>query len=291
MKIFNFGSLNVDHVYSVDEFVQPGQTIACRNYQRFPGGKGCNQSIALAHAGAQVVHVGKIGADGDWIKQCLSESGVDVSCISACEEPTGHAVIQVNRRGENSIIVHGGANQQLEEGEIQRALSRSNAGDFVLTQNETSGVAHLLRAARDRKLFTVFNPAPMSEAVDGYPLEAVDLFVLNETEGASLVGESSIEKILTGMRARFPGAITVLTLGEQGAVCRNMESEIWVRAEPVDAVDTTAAGDTFIGYFVGALMKRLDPETCLRQACSAAGLCVQRRGAADSIPRRAELSF
>jgi len=128
------------------------------------GGKGSNQSIALAHAGTRVVHVGKVGTDGGWARQRLADSGADVSLVSTWDGPTGHAVIQVNRRGENSIIIHGAANQRLDEGDIIEALSRAKPGDFVLTQNETSGVDFLLRASHDRKLLVAFNPAPMTDA-------------------------------------------------------------------------------------------------------------------------------
>lgn len=289
MKVFNFGSINIDHVYSVDHFVQPGQTISSENYHQFHGGKGCNQSVALARAGANVMHVGKIGADGAWIRQRLADCGADVSLITTCDAPTGHAVIQVSSAGENSIIIHGGANQQLDDVDVESGLKNCGPEDFVLTQNETSSVECLLRSASDRGLFVIFNPAPMTEAVKDYLLDGVSLFIVNETEGQGLVGARAVEKIIEGMRLRFPSAKLLLTLGERGAVYCDQNLEIHVPAEKVVAVDTTSAGDTFIGYFLAGLAKQLDPETCLRYASRAASLCVQRHGAAYSIPTRFEL--
>lgn len=291
MKIFNFGSLNIDHVYSVGKFVQPGETIASLEYQQFCGGKGCNQSFALAYAGADVTHVGRIGSDGAWLKTRLAESGADVSLISAGSDPTGHAIIQVSRDGENSIIIFGGANQALSEVDVENVLKKAEAGDFVLTQNETSCVDILLNKTGKKGLFIIFNPAPITESVRDYPLDKVNLFILNESEGKSLTEKSAPDEILDTMLRRYPNSGVVLTLGERGARYRDKKLDISVPAEKVDAIDTTAAGDTFIGYFLAELGKGSKIEYCLRLACKASAICVQRAGATDSIPKRNEVLY
>ena len=122
MKIINFGSINIDHVYGVEHFVRPGETLESESYALFSGGKGANQSIALARAGAEVIHAGKVGADGAWLKTKLQESGVDVSLVEMVDLPTGHAVIQVNSEGENAIIIHGGANRSVSKANIKKVL-------------------------------------------------------------------------------------------------------------------------------------------------------------------------
>ncbi len=289
MTIFNFGSLNIDHVYAVEKFVEPGETIASLGYQQFVGGKGCNQSVALANAGAHVMHAGRIGADGAWLKDRLTKSGADVSLITTGSQPTGHAIIQVSQDGENSIIIFGGANQALSEADVDNVLKSAKPGDYVLTQNETSCVDLLLSKAWEKGMFTVFNPAPITESIATYPLEKVNLFIINETEGKSLTQKSVPDEILAALLQRYPDSRVVLTLGNKGARYRDKEMEVSVPAEKVDAVDTTAAGDTFIGYFLAEFSKGSNMGTCLRLACKASAICVQRAGAADSIPRRKEV--
>lgn len=289
MKLINFGSLNIDHVYSVDEFVQPGQTIHAKNYQQFCGGKGLNQSIAVARAGMQVMHIGQVGPGGEALIQLLNESGVDTSQIDTVDEATGHAIIQVAASGENEIIVFGGANQILSRGKIDNALSLAEKGDWVLCQNETSHVDYLLEAAYKIGLRTVFNPAPMNASVKQYPLDKVNLLIVNETEGAALAGQSDPGNILSSLLTRYPDINVVLTQGAKGAAFGSQKITVDVAAEKVEVMDTTAAGDTFIGYFLAEISQRQAVETCLKTACLAAGLCVQKAGAAQSIPLREEL--
>lgn len=286
MKLFNVGSLNLDHVYTVDAFVQPGQTISANDYQQFVGGKGLNQSIALARAGAEVVHVGMLGPEANDLLKALEKEGVNTTQINTCEQATGHAIIQVNQVGENSIIVYPGANHLLNPYHIDQALSDSQEGDWILCQNETSQVGYLLEIAKQKKLFTVFNPAPMTADVQGYPLNHVDLLIVNESEGQALSGKTDVELILATLLKRYPSTKMVLTLGAKGAIYIDQSTRCTVSAQPVTAVDTTAAGDTFIGYFLAELIQGADPKQCLTIATRAAGLCVQKMGAADSIPDR-----
>lgn len=290
MKIINMGSINIDHVYRVDHFVRPGETLASETYRIFSGGKGANQSIALARAGAAVMHGGKIGADGAWLKDQLAESGVDTGLVQVTDLPTGHAVIQVDREGENAIIIHGGANRTFDDEDLLRVLSAAEEGDYLLVQNETNAVASLLEKSRGKGLTVVFNPAPMSEAVKRYPLENVDLFIVNETEGEALTGEKAPEMILDAMLKRYPESATVLTLGKEGVIYADASGRIHVDALKVEAVDTTGAGDTFTGYFLAGLMRGRTVEESLQTAVKASALCVTRRGAADAIPTLKEVA-
>jgi len=220
------------------------------------------------------------------LKDLLEESGVDVSLISTGSEPTGHAIIQVNQSGENSIVIFGGANKALSEKDIDDALKIATPGDFILMQNETNCVAILLERAWRKGLFTVFNPAPMTGAVRNYPLDKVKLLIVNETEGKSLTGESAPADILASLLERYPHLRIVITLGSKGARYRDNKTEISIPAETIDRiVDTTAAGDTFIGYFLAELSRGSEIEDCLKMACRASAICIQKAGAADSIPK------
>jgi len=289
MTILNFGSVNIDHVYRVDHLVRPGETIASSDYQQFSGGKGFNQSIALARAGAAVSHAGRIGADGVWLREQLAAEGADVRFLEVIDGPSGHALIQVDAAGENAIILFGGANRTFTPQDVRAILENLEAGDWLLLQNEISALPEILQMAGERGLRVVFNPAPMGAEVLGYPLDGVSIFILNEVEGEAFTGASEPDGILAGMRRRFPAATVVLTLGAAGAVFDDGTQRIRVPAQRVEAVDTTAAGDTFIGYFLAALSAGDSPQSALELATRAAAICVTRPGAAPSIPRREEL--
>jgi ribokinase len=290
MKVLNFGSLNIDHFYEVEHFVRPGETISSEHYRKTCGGKGLNQSIALAHAGATVFHAGRIGGDGKALIACLNNAGVNTSHVEMAEnEPSGHAIIQVDMNGQNSIILHGGANQAIQKGIVKQVLKTFSPGECLLLQNEISCTSEIINLAKEQGLTIFLNPAPMDKRVLGYPLEKVDYFIINEIEGRGLTDIEGPEAILLAMRKRFPRSVTILTLGENGVLYIDQETKICVPAERVQALDTTAAGDTFIGFFIAQRIKGQPIEKCLRIACHAAAICVTRRGAADSIPFEAEV--
>ncbi len=289
MTVLNYGSLNIDHVYRVPHFVRPGETLTSQDYRRFAGGKGLNQSIALARAGAPVHHAGKIGPEGTWLRDTLTQEGVDTRFVQETEVPTGHAIIQVVPEGENAIVIYGGANRAITPEDARRVLAHFGPGDWLLLQNEISALAEILALAGERGLHVALNPAPMTPQVVEYPLEHVRLFIVNETEGTALTGEQEPEAILTAMRRRYPHAATVLTLGGQGSLYEDDQGRIHTPAVPVQAVDTTAAGDTFTGYLLAGLLEGLPPARALELAARAAALCVTRPGAAPSIPHRAEV--
>ena len=289
MKILNFGSLNIDHVYQVEHIVRPGETIPSASYQVFAGGKGANQSAALGRAGAQVFHAGRVGPEGQWLVDKLRDLGVDMGFTAMGQDPTGHALIQVDRDGRNAIVLFAGANRAITEEQIAATLAHFGPGDLLLLQNEINQLPRLIRAAVARGMRVCFNPAPFTEEVPGYPLGEVDILVVNEHEGRGLSGQSEPEGILAELAVRYPEALLVLTLGAQGAWYRSPQESFHVPAQPVKAVDTTAAGDTFIGYFLAGLSQNLPPRQALERASRAAALCVTRPGAMDSIPAAAEV--
>lgn len=289
MKILNFGSLNIDIVYAVEHIVKPGETISAPARTLHAGGKGLNQSVAAARAGAQVIHAGNIGADGAFLAELLRDAGADVSHLRTLDVPSGHAVIQVDKNGQNSILVCGGANRMYDREYIDAMLSLAEPGDFVLTQNETNEVPYLLRAAHEKGLRVALNPSPMTEEILSWPLECVSLFLVNETEGEAITGKNTQEDILAAMEERFPNAETILTLGKKGAVRSVKGQRIFQKSYPVKAVDTTAAGDTFTGFYLAGLIRGETPETALNKASMASAIAVSRPGAAPSIPLRKEV--
>nr|WP_326175742.1 ribokinase [uncultured Oscillibacter sp.] len=293
MKILNFGSLNIDRVYNVSQFVSEGETILAKSLKIFPGGKGLNQSIAAARAGASVIHAGAVGPEGEFLVGFLRSNNVNVENIKRTNEETGHAVIQVNSSGQNSIIVYGGANQLLDDAYIEHILNCGETGDIVLLQNETNSIGKIIRAAHDHGLYIVFNPSPFPRNMENIPIELVDCFMVNEIEGATLAGLSlpiQQELILDSLIKQYPNSSFVLTLGSKGAIYRSNAECCKHNAFGVQAVDTTAAGDTFCGYFLAGLCsKKKTIFQCLQEASAAAAIAVSRAAAAPSIPTYSEV--
>ena len=218
MKILNIGSINIDHVYEVEHFVRPGETLSSLSYTIFAGGKGFNQSVALARAGAATFHAGRVGKDAGWLLRRLQKEGVDTAHVNVDGVATGHAIIQVIPSGENAIVLYGGANQVVTESDLASALSSCSPKDYLLVQNETSLVAQAIRKAHERELRIVFNPAPMTSEIHNYPLGLVDIFILNETEAEGLTGRTDPDNIRVMMCEQYPEHATVLTLGDKGAM-------------------------------------------------------------------------
>lgn len=293
MKIINFGSLNIDRVYSVANFALPGETIHANSLQIYPGGKGLNQSLAAARAGAEVIHAGAVGPEGAFLLEELAMSGVDITNVSRLETETGHAVIQVNSAGQNCIVVFGGANMGLNGGYVDSVLALGRPGDYLLLQNETNAVGTIIRKAHEQGLTVAFNPSPFPENAAELPLELVDCFLVNETEGALLAGVSAAapkEALLEALAQAYRHAAIVLTLGNGGVDYLRGGERLFRPAYSVKAVDTTAAGDTFCGYFLSALCHGRSAGRGLEEASAAAAIAVSRPGAAPSIPTYQEMA-
>lgn len=293
MKVLNFGSLGIDYVFSVAHFVRPGETILTDDRQIFPGGKGLNQSIALAKAGVEVCQAGAIGeADGQFLINVLEENGID--CKWVYRNPhTGsqNALIQVVPEGQNSILLYGGANRQISREVAAQTLEGFESGDYLILQNEISCVGEIMELAAAKGMKIVFNPSPLSEEMAGYPLDQVDMFLLNEIEGEDLSGCEDRQQMIYGLQKRFPKAQVILTLGKEGCMYLEpgMDKPVIQKAFRVEAVDTTAAGDTFTGYVLAGLIKGRGIQESLRLACAASAISVTRAGASASIPEQWEV--
>lgn len=284
MKIYNLGSLNIDYVYYVPYFVRPGETLYSENRQTFPGGKGLNQSIALARAGAKTVHCGRIGEDGEFLKNILENAGVDTTYVETLPGATGHAIIQVDADGQNCILLFGGTNHSFTKDFIHRALDDAQAGDMLLLQNEINNLDLIFAVAEEKKLQIAFNPSPFDCKLLDLPLSQVKWWICNEIEGAELTGKQDPEEIIAEMSHLFPNSNIVLTLGKDGCIYRNGKSMIHQPIFEIEAVDTTAAGDTFTGFFLASVAAGKSDAEALLIASKASAIAVSRKGASVSIP-------
>jgi ribokinase len=286
MRILNFGSINIDTVFKVDHIVLPGETIASTAVRRTLGGKGANQSVAVVKAGGHPVHhAGLVGSDGAWIKDRLASHGVDTTWIGNSEALTGQAIIQVTKEGENAIVLDSGANSTFTRSWIDTVLSNFAAGDWVMLQNETNELIHIMDHAHRRGMRICFNPAPFDRTILKLPLEVTDLLVVNEVEAEGLCGKTDPDDALETLTTTYPRTEVVITLGRAG-VRHGKGSDVRHRFGTwnVPVVDTTGAGDTFIGCYLGTIARGTPVQEALRRASAAASVMVMRPGAMEAIP-------
>jgi len=285
--IYNYGSINIDYVYRVPHLVRPGETLASIGLSQVLGGKGANQSLALARAGGDVAHWGRLGESDRWALAPLGDAGVAIEDIELTQGASGHALIQVDDDAENAIILYPGANHGFDDTRMKTLVGSAQANSWVLMQNECNASESMLRLAANNGLLIAFNPAPLTTDVMGLPLELCQILFLNRGEAAALVGQpemANVDTLLDALATRLPEVEIVLTLGGDGVCYQHRGTRLALTAHSVDAVDTTAAGDTFIGYFMAARQRGDDVEQSLRLATTASALCVQQAGAEPSIP-------
>jgi len=296
--VFVVGSLNIDQNVRVSSLPQAGETVRGSDATFSPGGKGGNQAVAAARAGARVKFTGAVGDDshGRRILEVLSDARIDHSQLRIVgNAPTGTAIIAVDDRGENQIIVSPGANASLTADDVEAGLAAMQAGDVLVLQLEIATALVRLAAAiaRSRGAFVILNAAPAPGQIDGL-LDDVDLLVVNEQEIRAVAEISGLPpgNHLELVQSLPPvlGAAIVCTAGAEGSFTVLDGGLVHVPASTAAAVDTTGAGDTFVGYLAASLLATPgDLAAAMRLATSAAALAVTRTGAMESIPWREEL--
>ena|SRR5271165_1543905 len=296
------GSLNMDFVVRVDELPAPGETTLGRDFQMIPGGKGANQACAVGRIGGKTVQgymIGRVGYDlfADQLKASLSSAGVDVSAVQATKaQPTGVALIWVDQRGQNSIVVAPGANHAIAAADVSGHRAAFQGARYALFQLELPlpVVAAGLSVARQMAVRTILDPAP-AQPLPSDLLANVDILTPNEQEACLLLGRS-VERVEESEYRRAAGALrglglrsVILKLGSRGALYFDGDVEIFQPAFAVGAVDATAAGDVFNGALAVALAEGKPMQLALRFAAAAAAISVTRVGAQSSVPLRSEV--
>ena len=291
MRVLNFGSLNIDYVYSVNHFVQKGETISSDKLNVFSGGKGLNQSLALSKAGVEVYHAGAIGEDGLLLEKLLRDNGVNTKFLRVLSDVrTGNAIIQKNNEGDNCIILYGGSNKAITKEMVDDVLRNFEKGDWILLQNEISEIPYIVEKAYEKGMKIILNPSPMNDRIFDINLNYINCFILNEIEAEVLTEKSDDKKILLKkLQEKFPHAEIILTLGEDGSIFGKDNEVIEQEAYKINVVDTTAAGDTFTGYYLAGILNGKTFKESLDTASKASAIAVSRHGAAPSIPQRDEV--
>ena len=281
MTIYNLGSINIDHVYRLPAMPRAGETMHALSYAQGLGGKGANQSVAAARAGASVVHLGAMGTAEDWLLDRLEAAGVQTSGIARLPETaTGHAIILVDASGENCIVLHGGANMALPAG-LPETVG-FGPGDMLLMQNETSLQVETAARARAAGARVVYSAAPFEIEALRAVLPHVSILAVNEIEARDTFAAFGEDLPIEGL---------LITRGVEGAEFRDLTGgRTWHQpAFRVEAVDTTGAGDCFAGWFAAGLARGEDAQTALRNAAAAAAVQVTGAGAGDAMPDRSEV--
>ena len=297
MKILVWGSLNLDYTYDVEHFVRAGETIASLNLNEFVGGKGLNQSLALLKAGGEVYHAGCIGNDGMELLSYLNNAGVNTDYINVNSTmKTGHAIIQRDKDGDNCILIYSGANKAIDKAYVDQVLNDFEKEDIVVLQNEISEVPYIVEQANEKGMQIVLNPSPIDETILNIDLAKVDYLILNQIEALQILGskedgikEQSSDILVDLLIGKYPELKIVLTIGSEGSIYRDNKNKIFQESFKVQTKDTTAAGDTFLGYFMAICAGTGDIKKALETASKAAAAAVGKRGAAGSIPSLDEL--
>ncbi|MGB0798055.1 MAG: ribokinase [Planktomarina sp.] len=281
MTVYNLGSINADMFYEVPHIPVPGETLAAKHMRQGLGGKGANQSVALIRSGAEVKHIGAVGPDGDWMLDRLNSLGLDTDLVAKLTVPSGHAIINVADDGENAITLFPGANQAIPSKHIKVALADIGPDDWLVLQNETNGQTQAIDLAIAAGARICYSAAPFDADATKKVLDKIDILAVNEGEA---------NELLTAMHLPILASLDIpavlMTRGAQGAVFYDLENNTEVEADALNVtpVDTTGAGDTFLGFFIGRLDAGDGVAEALQIASQAAALKVTRPGTADAIP-------
>ena len=286
MTIFNLGSINVDYFYHLPHLVTAGETIAANDLTIGLGGKGVNQSIAIGRAGGDVWHIGAVGkANADYC-DIISEAGVKTEFIELLDMPSGHAIVMVEAvSAENQIVIMPAANHAITDSLVTSALRQANAGDWALTQNETLVGPDFLRRAKQAGMKICYSAAPFVAETTAELLPLADLLVVNEGEAASLASLLGKDKTEFGVQH------LVITYGARGAEYIGSAGQFHVESPKVTPVNTTGAGDTYLGYLLASIDAGEEMHAAMEKAAKAAAIQVTRDGAAEAIPLASELDM
>lgn len=284
MKILNFGSLNIDIFFRVENIVKPGETISAKSIEKRPGGKGLNQSVALSKSFENVYHAGSVGDDGIFLVDYLKSENINTKYIKKSDKLTGNAIIQVDDKGENSIVLYKGANFDNDKNFIDEVLDNFDKDDILLLQNEISSMKYLIDKAYEKGMKIVLNPSPITDEIKEFDFNKIDLLLVNEIEAKNIANKDNIDESINYFMATYPNINLIVTLGSKGSIFVNKNEKIKQEGIKVQSVDSTGAGDTFTGFFVSYFYQGKNVRDCLKFASLASALSVTKSGASISIP-------
>ena len=284
-KILVIGSFNLDYVFNVERFVRAKETMTSNRMSVHYGGKGFNQAVALARCFEQTYFAAHLNHKERYMEAVLKNNGIKTDYLKFVDEPTGMAFIQVDGSGENCILLNKGANHSFSDSDTDAILKDFSKGDLLVLQNEINDLQPLIKKAKYYGLKIALNPSPFTPDLLDLDLRDLDYLLINEVEGEQLTSKTDPEEIVRSLVEKSQNSTIILTLGSKGVLAYHRQSWFHQEGRKVEAIDTTAAGDTFTGYLLGMLMQGEKMETALKYATYAASLSVMCRGAFESIPK------
>jgi len=285
MKFLVIGSINVDSVLFVDKFVQPGETISAIKQEKFLGGKGLNQAISLAKTHDDVYLYANVNKSDTYLVDEIAKLNVKTDYINFVVQETGSAYIQVNNEGENSIVISKNANGVIDLIRLKEVLLTLSDTDYVFLQNEINNLKEILVMLKELSIKVIFNPSPITDEITLDLLSGVHYLIMNEGE----LNKISFNKGIDYLEEIYPDVNFLVTKGSNGASFYSDKEVVFEPSLKVDVVDTTCAGDTFLGYFMSSILNAKDVETSLKIATKASSICVGIKGASVSIPNKEDL--
>lgn len=284
-KIIVIGSFNLDYVFNVDRFVRSKETMTSNGMTIHYGGKGFNQAIALARCYPETYFAAHLNHNERYLLPILEDNGIKTDYVTFVDEPTGMAFIQVDQSGENCILLNKGANHSFKDADIDAILDGFTKGDLLVLQNEINNLESLIKKAKLRGMKLALNPSPLTENLLNINTNDIDFLLINEIEGEQLSKKIDPEEIIEILRDKAPNTSIILTLGSKGVIAYHEQTKYMQEGRKVEAIDTTAAGDTFTGFLLGMLMQGKNIDLALKYATYAASLSVICKGAFESIPK------
>ena len=287
MKVLVIGSVNKDIVFDVENIVKDGQTISSANQAEYLGGKGLNQAIALSNVYDNVYFYCNVNEHDVTLLEQIKTYNFKTNYIQLVKEQTGTAFIQVNEQGENAIVISKNANNHIDLQKVEDILETFTSTDYVLLQNEINDLEHIIDICTKKKIQVILNPSPVNN-INLELASKVNQLITNRNEFLSITSSNTVEEGISIFRQNNKHTELVITLGAEG-VLYNKEETITIKGDKVDVVDTTCAGDTFLGFYIGSRLNGNSVSDSLKTANKAAGKCIQTKGASVSIPKLSDL--
>ncbi|MGN1031559.1 MAG: ribokinase [Butyricicoccaceae bacterium] len=289
MRILNFGSLNLDHIYRVEHILGTKEAQAMEPPLTVAGGKGLNQSVALAKAGAEVWQAGIIGEDGQILLDALNAAGIHTEYVRMVPEHTGHAIVQVDMTGQTAVLQYGGANFCVTEEFVDEVLETFGEGDVIVLQNQISCLPQIIEKAYEKGMKIVLNPSPYNSTIEQCDVSKVWMLIVNQDEAKAMTTFIQPGDMILEFRMRYPNTNVILTLGDRGAFYVDKETSLYQPAISVQTVDTAGAGDVFCGYFLANYLDGAEVQVAMKRAAVASAISVMRNESAGSTPTREEV--
>lgn len=284
MKVLNFGSMHLDHVYRISKLLKSGDSAFTKSLETLPGGKGVNQSIAIKRAGVDVIHAGNIGNDGELIYYTLLKEGINVDYVKRSNEVCGHAIIHRSDEKEHTIVVHSGASKMITMDYIDEVFRDFEKEDILLVQGELNHTDYIIKSAVEKGMKCFFYPAPFLEEFKAYDLSEIETLIIHENDICTLTGIEEEEKAVAYYLKKNNSNLLVISMNKGLLYYDKKRKETKHTNITMDSHCRTYASDVLIGYFIAGIVQNLPIKEILEKAASAKKIAMKDKNILFTIP-------